>query len=338
LHLLDISENNLVEVVRELRSSDAAIPADFRTFCLDFTSVEMTALLRQQQYDYVLNFSALKHVRSERDPFTLMRLLNVNVLGVHKLIQGISTQQQPGQVFSVSSDKAVLPASLMGASKSFMERVLLHHAGNLVCNSARFANVAFSEGSLLRAFAYRVQKRQPLSAPLDVRRYFISPREAAQLCLLGCFCIHNREIVYPKFQANTDLMTFADIARTLLHAWGYKPLECGSAEEARALAAAMPAQPREWPCHFSRSDTSGEKPREAFFHQNEPRDEHRFDKVGVVTAPTCVDSEVVLEALQKLEAFRERQSWSHEDLCRLIAVAVPDMERVFSDKNLDQKM
>lgn len=337
LHLVDVSENSLVEVVRELRASRVTLPADFRTYALDFTAIEMVALLGASDYDYVLNFSALKHVRSERDPFTLMRLLKVNVLGLHDLARRLIDGPTPVRLFSVSSDKAVRPASLMGASKALMERVLLHHSDSVAVSSARFANVAFSDGSLLESFGQRLSKRQPLSAPTDVRRYFISPPEAAQLCLLSCFTCGNGEIVFPRFTPES-METFADIARTFLAHHGLKPAECGSEDEAREMADGLGDAPTAWPCYFSASDTSGEKLFEEFTHPEEAVDDDRYATVGVVTHPIRSEPGDLLAAIAAIESHRASGRWSADELCDLVAGVVPEFQHVAADRNLDEKM
>ena len=222
----------------------------FQTYAIDYGGPEMGVLLRENQYEYVLNFSALKHVRSERDAFTLMRLLEVNVLANARLLDQLAQMPTLRGVFSVSSDKSVRPANLMGASKAFMERAFLARADEIPFGSARFANVAFSDGSLLHGFRHRIAKQQPLSAPSDVRRYFITHQEAGQLCILGCFTGENREIYFPKFDPDRDMLTFAEIARVYLKESGYVPVECDSAEEARAFMEARPSDSNEWACFF----------------------------------------------------------------------------------------
>ncbi|MCP5536778.1 MAG: polysaccharide biosynthesis protein [Akkermansiaceae bacterium] len=338
LHLLDVSENNLVEVVRQLRSGGIHLPDDFRTYAIDFSAMEMAALLKVEQYDYVLNFSALKHVRSERDPYTLMRLLEVNVAGNARLLDALAGQKQLQRVFSVSSDKSVRPANLMGASKAFMERIFLSRADEMSFTSARFANVAFSDGSLLHSFRHRFEKRQPLSAPSDVLRYFITHEEAGQLCLLSCFDGNNREIYFPQFRPDKDMMSFADIARTFLHAQGYRALECDSDAQALAKAAEMQPGDRDWPCYFSGSDTSGEKMYEEFNDPDESLDLDRYQTVGVVTDPVYHGREGLDKALAMIEACRTKGTWTKEDLVRAVATAVPELNHVETHKNLDQKM
>lgn len=342
LHLVDTSENNLVELVRDLRSSGVAIPADFRTYAIDFGQAEMRALLAQERYDYILNFAALKHVRSERDPFTLMRLLDINVLSNKRLIEWIqqthSDRDQPRRVFAVSSDKSVRPANLMGASKAFMERLFLAAGDDLPYSTARFANVAFSDGSLLHGFRNRIEKKQPLSAPNDIQRYFISPAEAGQLCLLGCFCCNASEIVYPLFEPSDDLMTFSDIAIEVLHQLGYEPVECTSEEEAHAIAGELDQSSTKWPCFFSSSDTSGEKSVEEFVNPGEQIDTRRFKTAGVITHPTQAPVNSVEDTIKQIVALRSGGNWSKEQLSEFVQAVVPEMNLVSSTRNLDQKM
>lgn len=337
LHLVDLSENGLVEVVRDLRSSGTPLPDDFATFAVDFGAPEFAELLTDRRYDYVLNFSALKHVRSERDRYTLMRMLRTNVLANEDLA-GALRDRPPRTLFSVSSDKAVRPGNLMGASKAFMERVLLATADEVPFNSARFANVAFSAGSLLDGFGHRIAKRQPLSAPSDVRRFFISHEEAGQLCFLGCFLGGNREIFYPKLDADADMLSFADIARTVLRHRGYEPMESASEEEALRAAANMPADPTRWPCYFSGSDTAGEKPFEEFVDPRESTDETRYERCGVVTSPIDHGVEPVRQATNQIRTASARGHWTKSELADAVRTAVPELDHVESDRNLDQKM
>lgn len=338
IHLIDISENNLAEVVRSFRSAGICLPGDFKTFAIDFTGPEMKALLGTFSYDYVLNFSALKHVRSERDPFTLMRLLEVNILGNSMLLDSLEARGVPKMTFSVSSDKAVRPANLMGASKAFMERVFLSRSKEVPFGSARFANVAFSDGSLLHSFLKRLENKQPLSAPRDIRRYFITHQEAGQLCLLGAFTGKSREVFFPKFQPEEDMMTFSEIACVLLEANGYKPLECTSEEEALQVASQLSPTSREWPCYFSDSDTTGEKPFEEFHDPREEVDLLRFPEVGVVTKPIATESVKISEAISDIEGLRAKGDWKKEDLLSAVKKAVPELDHIERGRDLDQKM
>ncbi len=338
IHLIDISENNLVEVVRQLRSGGHYVPEDFKTFAIDYTALEMDALLNEESYDYVLNFSALKHVRSERDAFTLMRLLEVNVMGNARLINSLTKSARIKKAFSVSSDKSVNPANLMGASKALMERVFIAESDKVPFGSARFANVAFSDGSLLHSFMVRMARFEPLSAPSDVRRYFITHEEAGQLCLLSCFLGGNNEIYYPKFRPEKDMMTFADIAREVIKYHGYTPLECSSDEEALELANKQTFEKKQWPCCFTPSDTSGEKMFEEFHHTDEQIDEDRYKTIGVVTSPSFQSSKRVDQAIADLNQLRQSGCWSKEQLVSIMKDAIPELKHSETNKNLDQKM
>ena len=338
LHLLDISENSLVEVVRDLRAGGYPLPEDFKTYSIDYGGPEMVALLRANQYEYVLNFSALKHVRSERDPFTLMRLLEVNVLANARLLDQLTAIPTIRGVFSVSSDKSVRPGNLMGASKALMERVFLADSEKIPFTSARFANVAFSDGSLLHGFGYRLSKQQPFSAPNDVHRYFITRKEAGQLCILGCFTGYDREIYFPKFDPDRDMLSFAEIARIMLRKNGYEPYECRSDKEALRFMRERPASSKQWACYFSASDTMGEKPYEEFHDPAETLDFERFETVGVVTHPMFHGEASVHKALASILALRDLGDWSKDKLITAVQEAVPELAHVQSGKNLDQKM
>ncbi|MBF0461203.1 MAG: polysaccharide biosynthesis protein [Magnetococcales bacterium] len=345
LHLVDPSENNLVELVRTLRSSDRTIPDDFRTWAIGMGTREFSHFLAAAQpYDTVVNFAALKHVRSERDPLTLMRLIHTNIFALHDMLEHLS-RTPPQRCFSVSSDKAVNPENAMGASKAFMEAILWHHAGRMSCTSARFANVAFSDGSLLHGFVSRWQKGQPLSAPEDVRRYFISQQEAGQLCLLACFLGNNRELFIPRLNPAADLHSFAEIAQLFLAAKGCRPRLCHSEAEAKARAREMrqPTQagasgPQEWPCYFSRSDTSGEKMVEVFFADHEPVDFGRYQALGVIAQPSFAGSPAVEAALAQLRRIRQSDTWQCAEMIEALQQVVPSLRHAPMEKNLDQKM
>jgi nucleoside-diphosphate-sugar epimerase len=337
LHLVDIAENNLAEVVRDLRARGLHLPDDFQTFSLDFAGLEMKALLGTKNYDYVLNFSALKHVRAERDPYTLMRMLMTNVVANDALIDWLEVAK-PQRLFAVSSDKAVRPASLMGASKAFMERVLLSRADAIPVTSARFANVAYSDGSLLHGFNERIAKRQPISAPSDVRRYFISHQEAAQLCILAAFACKNKEIVYPKGFAERDALSFAEIAILHLQSRGYEPMEFKNPADAIDFMRREPLSSLRWACHFASSDTSGEKLIEEFVGADERIDDERFKAIGVVTHPREAAKSSLDDAINDLVCLRESLSWTKEELVRIVSRVVPELSHCETASNLDQKL
>tara|TARA_R110002111_G_scaffold260570_1_gene332006 strand:+ start:2095 stop:2943 length:849 start_codon:yes stop_codon:yes gene_type:complete len=223
LHIVDISENNLVELVRDIRSSFGYIDGDFKTLALDIGSVEYDAFIASDgNYDYVLNLSALKHVRSEKDPFTLMRMIDVNIFNTEKTIQQ-SIENGVKKYFCVSTDKAANPVNMMGASKRIMEMFLMRKSKDINISTARFANVAFSDGSLLHGFDQRIKKQQPIVAPNDIKRYFVIPKESGELCLMSCIFGENRDIFFPKLSEDLHLISFADIAIKYIKKLGYKP-------------------------------------------------------------------------------------------------------------------
>jgi len=338
LHLVDISENNLVEVVRDLRSSLVPVPVDFKTFAVAMGSLEFDRLLdSERDYDYVVNFSAMKHVRSERDPFSLMRMFHTNVEAVKALLDHLG-RKTTKKHFSVSSDKAANPANIMGATKIFMERILLAYSDRIPFSTARFANVAFSDGSLLHGFLKRMEKRQPLAAPHDVRRYFISHEESGQLCLLSCFLGENRDIYFPKLDEETDLLTFSEIAVTVLDAYGYKSDICASEKEAKEKAARMNDGSKTWPCFFFASDTTGEKPFEEFYTDADQVNWERYKNIGVISQPPWTDREKIDRALAAFEVIRQKPRWLKEDMVEAIRIIVPELDHEEKGKNLDEKM
>ncbi|MBF0180077.1 MAG: polysaccharide biosynthesis protein [Magnetococcales bacterium] len=338
LRLVDPSENNLVELVRELRAADVRLPDDFATSAISLGSLEFEHFwAAQKPFDLVVNFAALKHVRAERDPFTLMRMLHVNILALDELLAVLAVRP-PGRFFSVSSDKAVNPVNLMGASKALMERVMWYWSGDVPTVSSRFANVAFSDGSLLHGFVRRLEKRQPLAAPLDVRRYFISHEEAGQLCLLALASGGNREIYLPKLDKGGDLVTFARIAEIFLEEHGYRPRCFESDEEARLFAAAMVPGCREWPCRFSVSDTSGEKEEEEFHAAGEEVDWGRFARVGVVTRASGGEDGALAGFLVRMRQMREAPRWEMGEMIHALRQAVPTLAHLATGRDLDGKM
>jgi UDP-N-acetylglucosamine 4,6-dehydratase len=337
LHVVDISENDMVELVRDLRSTLGYIPGDFRTFAIDCGAPEFEALIADLgPYDYVFNLSALKHVRSEKDPYTLMRLLEVNVFNTVRTLR-LARTGGAKNYFCVSTDKAANPVSAMGASKRVMEMFLMRESLSQHVSTARFANVAFSNGSLLHGFNQRFAKRQPLSAPNDVRRYFVTPEESGELCLMSGLLGGNRDIFFPKLSEHLHMITFSEIAVRYLHTLGYEPYECGSEDEARDRAAELIATKR-WPCYFSPSDTTGEKDFEEFFTQGEDLDLTRFDGVGVIRKQPVFDNSKLDEFSARVGSLRSRGSWTKDDLVRLLLELLPDFAHKETGRYLDQRM
>ena len=337
LHVVDLSENNLVELVRDIRSSLGYIEGDFRTFALDCGSTEFEALHGHEgPYDYVLNLSALKHVRSEKDPYTLMRLVRVNVLNTLSTLD-LAVGAGSRKYFAVSTDKAANPVNMMGASKRIMEMFLSDFAERIPISSARFANVAFSDGSLLHGFTQRLAKGQPLSAPRDVRRYFVTFEEAGQLCMMSCILGENRDIFFPKLSKDLNLATFSDIAVNFLHQRGYEPVVCDSEAEARERVAELSSKGK-WPCYFFDSDTTGEKDVEEFFTEGEHVDLDRFRTIGVVKNSASCEREQLKEFRRAVEDLLERGAWKKSDLVRLFFTMLPDFAHMETGKYLDDRM
>jgi len=337
LHVVDISENNMVELVRDIRSSLGYIKGEFATFSLDIGSIEYDAFIKADgKYDYVLNLSALKHVRSEKDPFTLMRMIEVNIENTDKTI-GQALENGSKKYFCVSTDKAANPVNMMGASKRIMEMFLMRRSLEMPISTARFANVAFSDGSLLHGFNQRIQKQQPLSAPSDVRRYFVTPKESGELCLMSCLLGENRDIFFPKLSDKLHLITFADIAVKYLKNIGYEPYLCESEDEARALAKTLPSEGK-WPCYFFESDTTGEKDFEEFFTDKEILDMERFENLGVIKNEANYNESHLNYFTEEIDKFKKNQAWTKEEIVKIFFKMIPDFGHKETGKYLDSKM
>jgi FlaA1/EpsC-like NDP-sugar epimerase len=337
LHVVDISENNMVELVRDIRSSFGYIDGDFRTFSLDIGSVEYDAFIKNDgKYDYVLNLSALKHVRSEKDPFTLMRMIDVNIFNTIKTIRQ-SIENNTKKYFCVSTDKAANPVNMMGASKRIMELFLMRESKNISISTARFANVAFSDGSLLHGFNQRIQKKQPIVAPNDIKRYFVTPQESGELCLMSCLLGENRDIFFPKLSENLHLITFAEIAKKYLIDLGYEPYECKTEEEARALINILPSE-KKWPCLFSKSDTTGEKDFEEFYVKGEELDLDRFENLGIVKSNLNFDDSKLNLFIDNITAYKKDLVWDKDKLLNEFVKIIPDFDHKETGKYLDSKM
>ncbi len=337
LHVVDISENNMVEVVRDIRSSFGYIDGDFQTFALDIGSIEYDAFIKADgQYDYVLNLSALKHVRSEKDPYTLMRMIDVNVFNTDKTIQQ-SIDAGVKKYFCVSTDKAANPVNMMGASKRIMEMFLMRKSEEIAISTARFANVAFSDGSLLHGFNQRLLKNQPIVAPNDIKRYFVTPQESGELCLMSCIFGENRDIFFPKLSEALHLISFADIAVKYLKQRGYEPHLCDSEDEARELAKTLPAQGK-WPCLFTSSDTTGEKDFEEFFTDKETLDMARFENLGIIKNDPLYQQELLTLFETSIATMKSDREWTKEQIVELFFTMIPDFGHKETGKYLDGKM
>ena len=337
LHVIDLSENNLVELVRDLRSSYGYIDGDFQTLPLDVGQAEFNAFMRSvEPYDYVLNLSALKHVRSEKDPFSLMRMVTTNILHTEATIdQAIELGTK--RYFAVSSDKAANPANAMGATKRAMELCLARASSKIEVASARFANVAFSDGSLLHGFTRRLDKRQPIAAPEDVLRYFITAEESATLCLLACLRGNNLEAFFPKTTTQLQALSFRTIAERFLHIHGLEAYPCETEDEARSRVDELHARGL-WPCYFFTSDTTGEKNIEEFHMAGESCDMERYREIGVVqwsVPPAHIDIDQFLATIRKL---RERGIWTKTEILKPLYNLLPEFRHLETGKYLDARM
>lgn len=337
LHVVDVSENNLVELVRDLRSSVGYIEGDFKTYVLDIASIEYDAFIESDgHYDYVLNLSALKHVRSEKDPFTLMRMIEVNILNTIKTIDQ-SIAKGVKKYFCVSTDKAANPVNMMGGSKRIMEMFLMKKSKDITISTARFANVAFSDGSLLHGFDQRLKKNQPIAAPSDVRRYFVIPEESGELCLMSTIFGENRDIYFPKLDHELHLITFSEIAERYLISRGLEPYLCKTEEEAREKVEEL-AHEKKWPCLFQESNTTGEKSYEEFFTEKEILDLEKHVNLGVIKNEPEYDDEKLTHFLSKISDFRTDKKWSKAQLVDLFHEMIPNFGHVEMNKFLDSKM
>ena len=338
LVVVDTNENALAELTRDLRSTKGIfIPEDYVPYPMDFASSSFEKMFCSRKgFDIVSNFSAHKHVRSEKDIYSIEALLQNNVLHAKKLLDLLSIYP-PEEYFCVSTDKAANPVNIMGASKRIMEDVIFSYSDRFSVKTARFANVAFSNGSLPSGFLARIQKQQPLSAPSNIRRYFVSPEESGQICLLSCILGNNREIFFPKLN-EAQMMTFDAIGSELLRAHGYDVLLCDSDEEAIEKAEDLKNGSNMYPVHYSLSDTSGEKPFEEFVTESEKTDMHRFDSLGVIIEKQLTEKKRVDDMLNDLNEAFGNPLTTKEDIVCIMQKYLPNFEHFETGKSLDSKM
>lgn len=338
LVVVDTNENALTELTRDLRSTkEMYVPDDYITYPMDFASPVFEKMFRKHGgFDIVANFSAHKHVRSEKDIYSVEALIQNNVLHAKKLLD-LLAEFPPEEYFCVSTDKAANPVNIMGASKRIMEDVIFAYSDKFPVKTARFANVAFSNGSLPAGFLSRISKLQPLSAPSDIKRYFVSPDESGQICMLACMLGKNREVFFPKLEEE-QMMTFDAIATELLHDHGYEVLHCDSDEEAIEKAQELKSGSKLYPVHYAVSDTSGEKDFEEFFTDEEAVDMKRFASLGVITDKSLVDSKKVNNLFEKLERAFENLNVTKDDIVKIMKEYLPNFEHIEKGKSLDSKM
>ena len=342
LHVVDISENNLVELVRDIRSSGKGyIKGEFATFALDCGSDIFKSFIKTQKqqiggYDYIFNTSALKHVRSEKDPYTIMRMIDTNIFNTCSTIQ-MAIEMNAKKYFCVSTDKATNPVSIMGASKCIMEQFLNYNSQNINISTARFANVAFSDGSLLYGFNKRLEKNQPLSAPNDVRRYFVTTKEAGELCLMSCLLGENRDAFFPKLDANLNLVTFSSIAEKYLEQLGYEPVQCKTEQEARERVTELKKE-KKYPVCFFKSDTTGEKDFEEFYTNREKIVLDKYESIGIIKKELEYDFDKLEYFKQEINKMKTKGIWSREEIVNLFNKMIPNFNHKETGKFLDSKM
>ena len=335
LVVADINENGLTELVRDCRSGAGTLPADFKSYPVNFGDAVFEKIFDSEgPFDIVANFAAHKHVRSEKDIFSIEAMITNNVLNAKKLLDRLITTP-PEHFFCVSTDKAANPVNIMGASKKLMEEVILAYSTDIPITTARFANVAFSNGSLLAGFLERIMKRQPLACPVDVKRYFVSPEESGQICLLACLLGNSGDIFFPRLDPETDMVYFKDIAMSLLAELGYEALECSSEEEARNKATQL--QDNKYPVYFFESDTSGEKLFEEFYTEKEELDMQKFAALGVITNAYRPPKQALQDTIHQLEnLFRKKTT--KEEVVQALNKLLPTFQHIETGLNLDQKM
>lgn len=343
LFVVDINENGLTELTRDLRSTspeELTIPDIYRTYAFDFGGRIFSDFLENEGgFDIVANFAAHKHVRSEKDVYSIRAMLRNNVLSNHRLLQQLSGNP-PKHFFCVSTDKAANPVSVMGATKRLMEELLFSYSQTFKTVSARFANVAFSNGSLPASFQERILKRQPLVAPTDVKRYFVSPRESGELCLLACILGRSGEVFFPKLATDT-MLTFAEIARSFLREYGgYTYDEHDTPGAARQAAKNIDANSRSYPVYFFRTDTSGEKPYEEFFTEQETVDSERFLALGIITPEgrAISTSDDLTAKFEELFRIVRTPNVEKQEITAALARLIPNFDHIETGNSLDQKM
>ena len=353
LIVVDLNENGLAELTRDLRSSaDINVPEDYRTYTLDFASPIFERIFREEKgFDIVANFSAHKHVRSERDKYSVQALIENNDIKAKKLMD-LMMVHKPTHFFCVSTDKAANPVNIMGASKRILEDLIMAYSGEFNITTARFANVAFSNGSLPDGWMHRLQKRQPLAAPNDVKRYFVSPEESGQICLLACVLGKSGEIFFPKL-GEEQMMRFSDICDEFVRENGLQKHLCTTDDEAKLFAAQLDsaniepsaldathldAKHLEWPVVYTGSNTTGEKAYEEFYVEGEELNMERFKSLGVVEKSQRHTMAEVDKLFGELEQIFAKPEFTKAEVVDVIKGFIPTFEHVEKGRNLDSKM
>ena len=338
LVVVDTNENALAELTRDLRSTYGMyVPDDYIPYPMDFASPVFGKMFKERGgFEIVGNFSAHKHVRSEKDIYSVEALIQNNILHAKGLLDLLS-KYPPEEYFCVSTDKAANPVNIMGASKRVMEDLIFSYSDKFPVKTARFANVAFSNGSLPAGCLARISKLQPISAPSDVKRYFVSPEESGQICMLSCMLGENRAIFFPKLE-EAQMMTFDAIATALIEEHGFTVEQCASDQEAIEKAVALKNGSTSYPVHYSVSDTSGEKPFEEFVTDTETADMQRFSSLGVITGKEIPDKAKVDDLCSRLSSAFEAEKTTKEEIVSILKDYLPNFEHIETGKSLDSKM
>lgn len=336
--IIDLNENGLAELVRDVRSTNGLyVPDEFRCYTLNFADPIFTRIFREEKgFDIVANFSAHKHVRSEKDRYSVQALIENNDIKAKKLMD-LLCEFPPKHFFCVSTDKAANPVNIMGASKRIMEDLVMAYNDKFKVTTARFANVAFSNGSLPDGWIHRLQKKQPLAAPSDVKRYFVSPEESGQICMLACILGKGGEVFFPKL-CEDQMLTFSSICDGFVKSEGFTKKECSSDEEAKQYAAKMGYNSETYPVVYFKSDTTGEKAYEEFYVPGEKIDMQRFQALGVVEQTTRHDMKEVDAFFSTLEGIFQKDDFTKAQVVDAIREFIPNFEHEEKGKNLDQKM
>lgn len=337
LYVVDTNENGLTELTRDLRSTDEQyIPEDFLTYPMSFGDpVFRKMFLSEGPFHIVANFAAHKHVRSEKDKYSIEAMIENNVFKAKEFLDLLLTNK-PEHFFCVSTDKAANPVNVMGASKKLMEEVIMAYSNELQITTARFANVAFSNGSLLAGYIERLFKKQPISCPADVKRFFVSPEESGQICMLACMLGQSGEIFFPKLDEE-EMINFKDITEDFFKASNKKVIHCSSETEAKKLAASSKADDP-YPIYYFNSDTSGEKLYEEFFTEQDIVDNETFSSLGVIKNARKLPIEQIETVLSELDSLVNTGEYDKAAIVSLLQKFIPDFQHIETGKSLDQKM
>ena len=336
LVVVDINENGLTELTRDLRSTNNLfIPDDYVTYPMSYADSVFYKMFKfREGFDIVANFSAHKHVRSEKDVFSVQALINNNVIYAKRLLD-ILELYPPKHFFCVSTDKAANPVNIMGGSKKIMEDMIMTYSQKFPVTTARFANVAFSNGSLPQGFLERISKKQPISAPNDVTRYFVSPEESGQICLLACIIGNTGEIYFPKLREE-QVMTFSNLATKLLEANGYDLDYCNTEDE--AIKKSLNGFDNKYPVYFSGSNTTGEKPYEEFYTKDETVSLNKYLALGVVVKLKPRKISEVNELFNNLNKAFDNKMTSKKDIVTIMKNFLINFDHQELGKSLDSKM